>query len=292
MKTFNIKNDQLSVEVLKTGAELCSIKNLENNKEYIWQADPDIWSSHAPNLFPVIGKLKDGKYFYEGTEYEMPKHGFVRHNINIDLKNREDDYLRLILAHSEETMKLYPFKFYFEITYRLKGRSLEVTYKISNVDEKPMYFSVGGHPAFNAPLFEGETYEDYFLEFDQKMQLDTHLLNEEGLVSDKTKTILDNDNKIRLRKDLFNNDALIFKDIPSKKVELKSDKSGRILSVEYNDFKNLGIWAKPGAPYVCIEPWLGIADPEDTDQNLKTKEDIIELKAGEDYKAGFTITIE
>lgn len=292
MKTFNIKNDQLSVDVLKTGAELCSIKNLENNKEYIWQADPDIWSSHAPNLFPVIGKLKDGKYFYEGTEYEMPKHGFVRHNINIDLKNREEDYLRFILAHSEETMKLYPFKFYFEITYRLKGKRLEVAYKVSNVDEKPMYFSVGGHPAFNAPLFEGESYEDYFLEFDHKMQLDTHLLDEEGLVSKKTKTVLDNEKKIRLRKDLFENDALIFKDIPSKKVALKSDKSGEILSVDYNDFKNLGIWAKPGAPYVCIEPWLGIADPEDTDQNLKNKEDIIELKAGEDYKASFTITIE
>ncbi|MGB8375935.1 MAG: aldose 1-epimerase family protein [Salegentibacter sp.] len=290
MKTFSIQNQHLSVSVLKTGAELCSIKNLENNKEYIWQANPDIWSSHAPNLFPVIGMLKDGKYCYEGTEYEMPKHGFVRHNNNIDLKHRDENSLRFILAHSEETLELYPFKFYFEITFSLEGKSLKVSHKISNIDEKPMYFSLGGHPAFNAPLFEDETYDDYFLEFDQNMQLDTHLLNEDGLVSKKTETILDNDNKIRLRKDLFENDALIFKDIPSKKADLKSAKSGKILSVEYNDFKNLGLWAKPGAPYVCIEPWLGIADPEDTDQELKTKEGIIELRAREDFTASYTIS--
>lgn len=124
------------------------------------------------------------------------------------------------------------------------------------------------------------------------MDLLTHLLNEEGLISNQTEGVLDNENKIRLHKNLFDRDALIFKNFPSKKVALKSKKTSTVLTVEYPDFKNLGIWAKPGAPYVCIEPWLGIADVESTDQNLETKEGIEQLKPGEIFEAGYKIKIE
>ena len=154
-----------------------------------------------------------------------------------------------------------------------------------------MYFSVGGHPAFNAPLNEGESYEDYYLEFDRNLDLNTYLLNEEGLISSETRTVIRNDNKINLHRNLFDSDALIFKNIESKKVALKNKNSGTVLTVEYNDFKDLGIWAKPAAPYVCIEPWLGYADVEGTTQDLKTKEGIIELMPSETFDASYTITI-
>ncbi|UAB83913.1 aldose 1-epimerase family protein [Zunongwangia sp. SCSIO 43204] len=288
---YILKNDQLEIGIQHNGAELCSIKNLENNKEYMWQADPEIWGSHAPNLFPVIGALKGNQIKYEGKFYDMPRHGFIRHNENLEVKNQTETSITFSIKSNEELRKIYPFEFEFELSFTLKDKSVEVNHLVKNLDTKSIYFQIGGHPAFNAPLFEGETYEDYYLEFDQDLTLETYLLGESGLVSDNTKTIIENSDRIQLTKDLFNNDALIFKNITSKNVSLKSKNHGSILSVSYDDFKNLGVWAKPGAPYVCIEPWLGIADVEGTDQNFKTKEGIIELETGKDYSATYTITI-
>lgn len=291
-KLHHLKNEFLSVGIKSTGAELCSIKNAKKGTEYIWQADPEIWASHAPNLFPVIGLLKDGSYFYDGEKYEMPKHGFVRHNSNLKVTKKAEDMITFELKYSEESLQIYPFKFLFEISFSLLEKTLTVSHHVKNPDDKPLYFSLGGHPAFNAPLFEGEKYEDYYLQFDRKQDLNTQLLNEDKLVSNETSIVTRNDDKIKLHKALFDNDALIFKDIPSKKVSLKSKNSGAILTVKYDEFKNLGIWAKPAAPYVCIEPWLGIADVEGTNQDLKTKEGIIELMPSKEFNASYTITIE
>ena len=287
-----IKNDFISVGIKSTGAELCSMKSNTKGTEYIWQANPDVWASHAPNLFPVIGLLKEGVYFYAGKKYEMPKHGFVRHNENLQVTKKAEDCITFELKYSEESLEIYPFRFVFEITFSLLEKTLTVSHKVRNYDDKALYFSLGGHPAFNAPLYEGEVYEDYYLQFDQSMNLETHLLNEEKLVSDRTSVVTENDDKIHLHKSLFDNDALIFKDIASKEVSLRSEKSGTILTVNYDDFKNLGIWAKPAAPYACIEPWLGIADVEGTNQDLKTKEGIIKLMPSKEFDASYSITIE
>jgi galactose mutarotase-like enzyme len=155
-----------------------------------------------------------------------------------------------------------------------------------------MYFSVGGHPAFKCPVFENEDYEDYFLEFECSETSKTHLINmENGLISSLSIPLFNKSNNIPLTHDLFNDDALIFKDLKSKKVILKSKLYGNILSVSYYDFPFLGIWAKPNGNYVCIEPWLGIADNENTNQDLKTKEGILKLKAGNTFKASYTIEI-
>ncbi|CAM4026900.1 aldose 1-epimerase family protein [Gillisia limnaea] len=288
---YQIQNDFLSVGVLSKGAELCSIKNLQTDKEYIWQANPEIWNSHAPNLFPIIGALKNGEFHYNNRRYQLPKHGIVRNNSDIKLKEQKPDFLIFNLKYSDETLKNYPFKFNLEIKFELKEKTLRVSHKISNLDEKPMYFSVGGHPAFNAPLYERETYEDYYLEFDQNQDLNTNLLNKDGLISSETVAVIRDDNKIQLHRNLFDKDALIFKNIESKEVALKSKKSGTVLTVEYNDFKDLGIWAKPGAPYVCIEPWIGYADVEGTTQDLKTKEGIMELMPSKTFDASYVITI-
>lgn len=289
---IQIQNDVLSVGVQKKGAELCSIKDLETGTEYIWQADPQIWPSYAPNLFPVIGVLKDGEYYFEGEKFSLPKHGFVRHNNNVRLAHRDETGLTFELSYSEETLKNYPFKFRFQISFRLEAKTLQVSHKVSNLDEKPLYFSLGGHPAFNTPTGEGEEYEDYFLQFDQKQDLNSYVLNEDGLLTIKTRVIAEDNDKIGLHKNLFDDDALIFKNISSKKVSLNSRKSGTILTVAYDDFNNLGVWAKPGAPYVCIEPWLGIADNAETDQDIKTKEGIMELMPSQIFNASYSISIE
>lgn len=291
MKKHTIENDFLKITIKETGAELCSILNKENNMEYIWQANPDIWGSHAPNLFPIIGMLKGEKYTFESEEYEIPKHGFIRHNENIRLKERSENQLVFELVYSSETLKMYPFKFDFRIAFTLNKKSLEVNHHVINLDSRPIYFSLGGHPAFNILHFENEKIEDYSLEFDRKMDLETFILNEYGLVSSKTENVLNNENKIQLTENIFNKDALIFKNIKSKKVDLVSRKNGKILSVAYKGFKNLGIWAKPGAPFVCIEPWLGITDVEGTDQNFKNKEGIIKLDTKNEFTAEYTISI-
>ncbi len=173
----------------------------------------------------------------------------------------------------------------------LKGRALSIKHEVFNIDKQSIYFSIGGHPAFNAPLFPGENYEDYYLEFDQKMDLNSCVLTEEGLISSTTETLGKNEDKIQLRKDLFNSDALIFEDIHAKKVSLISKHTGKILSLSYSDFKNLGIWAKPNAPYVCIEPWLGIADLKETDQELINKKGINKLMPSHSFCATYSIEI-
>ena len=286
-----LENEMLSIGVKSIGAELCSIVNKLNAKEYMWQGNPDFWASHAPILFPIIGALKDDTYFFEGKEYHLPKHGFFRNSEAVVLKRQEKDHLVFSLKFSEDTLKAYPFKFEFEVSFTLKEKTLEIKHEVFNLDEEPIYFSVGGHPAFNAPIFPGETYEDYYLEFDQNMDLNTAVLSKDGLISNKYESALKNENKIQLRKDLFDNDALIFQDIPSKKVSLISEHSGKILTVAYSDFENLGIWAKPNAPYVCIEPWLGIADFEDTDQDLKNKKGINKLMPSQIFSATYKIVI-
>jgi galactose mutarotase-like enzyme len=287
----SLQNEKLSIGVKLIGAELCSIKKIKTGTEYIWQANPKIWDSHAPNLFPIIGALKNGEFFFKNKTYQLPKHGILRNNGNIELKEKNPDSLIFNLKYSEETLKNYPFKFNFEIMFQLKEKILTVSHKMVNLDDKAMYFSVGAHPAFNAPIYKGESYEDYYLEFDRNLDLNTWLLNEEGLISSQTRTILRDDNKIKLHGNLFDKDALIFKNIKSKKVALKSRKSGTVLFVEYNDFKDLGIWAKPAAPYVCIEPWLGYADVEGTTQDIKAKEGIMELMPSETFNASYSITI-
>ena len=286
-----LENELLSVGIKSIGAELCSIANKLTGIEHIWQGDPAFWASHAPILFPIIGALKDDTYFFEGKEYHLPKHGFFRNNEAVTLKKQEKDLLTFSLKYSENTLKVYPFKFEIEITFSLKEKSLEIKHQVFNLDTKEIYFSIGGHPAFNAPLFPGETYEDYYLEFDQNMELNTAVLSKDGLISGTSEAVLKNENKINLRKDLFDNDALIFQDIASKKISLKSKHTGNILSVEYQDFENLGLWAKPNAPYVCIEPWLGIADLQDTDQDLKNKKGINKLMPTQSFSATYTIEI-
>ncbi|MUP46186.1 aldose 1-epimerase family protein [Gramella sp. BOM4] len=292
LKKHSAENEYLKIEVQETGAELCSLVNKSSGIEHIWQANPDVWASHAPNLFPVIGVLKNGTYYFEGKEYSVPKHGFIRYNNHISLKEKSENRLVFELGYSQESLEIYPFKFCFRIAFTLNGKDLEISHQIINRDTKPIYYSVGGHPAFNIQLFKDEEIEDYFLEFDQRLDLETYLLNDEGLVSTKTKKVLENDHQIQLTRHIFDNDALIFKNIRSKKVNLVSAKNGKILSMEFKDFKNFGIWAKPGASYVCLEPWLGIADIEGTNQNLPDKEGIEVLEAGKKIEQTYHIKIE
>ena len=289
---FELSNATLKIKIKPKGAELCEIASVKNNRQFMWHADPNVWGSFAPNLFPIIGILKDGTYIYNGIKYNMPKHGFVRGNEDIKLIKKTKNSLSFSLTYNDVLLKIYPFKFEFIITYTLTDNTLDVRYTVKNLDNKSIYFSVGGHPAFKCPLYKDENYTDYNLVFETEETSKTHLLNtQNGLVKNTTKSIFNTKNSIQLKPDLFNNDALIFKDLKSRKIALVSDKHGEILNMTFKGFNYLGIWAKPNAPYVCIEPWLGIADSENTSQNLVEKEGIIKLPENETFSANYSVQI-
>ena len=289
---FELSNATLKIKIKPKGAELCEIASVKNNRQFMWHADPNVWGSFAPNLFPIIGILKDGTYIYNGKKYNMPKHGFVRGNEDIKLIKKTKNSLSFSLTYNDVLLKIYPFKFEFIITYTLTDKTLDVRYTVKNLDNTSIYFSVGGHPAFKCPLYKDENYTDYNLVFETEETSKTHLLNtQNGLVKNTTKSIFNTKNSIQLKPDLFNNDALIFKDLKSRKIALVSDKHGEILNMTFKDFNYLGIWAKPNAPYVCIEPWLGIADSENTSQNLVEKEGIIKLPENETFSANYSVQI-
>ncbi|MDA3894180.1 MAG: aldose 1-epimerase family protein [Salinivirgaceae bacterium] len=288
----SISNDYLHVSVLGKGTEISSIKSTKTGREYMWDANPEVWGSHAPVLFPAIGSFKNDKCTINGTAYKIPKHGFVRNNEAIVLKKRTSDRLNFQLDYSEQTLQIFPYKFQFNISFQLIGTKLLIAHRVENLDSKEMFFSLGAHPGFKCPVNEGEAYEDYYLEFEKEENATTTLLSENGLITDKTKQVLTDTRILPLHSELFSKDALIFKKLKSRKVSLKSHKSDQVLTLSYSDFSYLGIWAKPNAPFVCIEPWLGIADHENTDGDYLKKEGLISLAIGEVFKAQYSIEID
>lgn len=290
---YSIENEFLKVNINSKGAELSHIKSVNNKTEFMWQADPEVWGSHAPNLFPIIGSMKLDSYIYNNEVYPMTKHGFIRKNDNFVAEKTSENEMKFILISNDDLYKMFPFKFQIAISYTLQGNSLTVNHTVHNLDTKTMYFSLGGHPAFNCPLNSTEDYTDYVLEFEKPETSQSYLLNmATGLVTNKTKPAFTDSKVIQLRGDLFNEDALIFKDLKSRKVTLKHKEKGAVLSVSFKDFNFLGIWAKPNAPYVCIEPWLGIADNENTNRKIEEKEGILSLDSGLVFNAAYTIEID
>jgi len=289
---YTIKNKKFQVSVKKTGAELCSFKSLSKKIEYVWIAEPEVWSSHAPNLFPIIGCLKEDAFLYQGKEYTCPKHGFIRNNDNILLLNETENSLTFGLKYDKDTLKIYPFQYEFQIKYTLESNKLTVKHTIINHGNDVMLFSLGGHPGFNCPISDNELYTDYYLEFEKSETAPSWYVLENGLIGKETRSVFDKPNRINLHSKIFDKDALVFKNLNSSKVTLKSKKYGKVLSVEFKDFPYLGVWAKPNANFVCIEPWLGIADSIDSNRNFEDKEGVISLGRKSNFIASYSIIIE
>lgn len=287
---FTINNEHLTIVIQGTGAEISSIKDT-NSQEYIWQADPKIWGSHAPVLFPIIGALKNGSYRYNGKQYSVPKHGFIRYNENLTVLEHSKSELQLHYTYSKETLKAYPFKFEFIIGFVLKDKTLEVHHKVINHGDEQMLFSLGGHPAFKCPLTSEESYQDYLLKFEHHETSERHLIDQNGLQNGSSIPFFNNEDTMELAHSLFKDDALIFKDLKSRRVSLAHKTKGKVLSVAFEDFNYLGIWAKTDGDFICIEPWLGITDHADNSGDFSQKEGILTLEAGKTFNACFTIEI-
>jgi len=287
-----IENELFNIAISAVGAEISSFKSKKSGIEYMWQADPSIWGSHAPVLFPIVGGLRDNKFEYQGQYYPLNRHGFVRRNKNLKVVAHSSTNLSLQLRANDETKKLYPFAFIFSIHFSLEKNKLIIKHDVENTDQRDIYFSLGAHPAFNCPIHKQESYNDYYLEFQETESLRTWYLNELGLIEQEGKTILKQSRILPLNKHLFDQDALIFKTLKSRKISLCSQKSPQKIIIRYADFTSLGIWAKPAAPFICIEPWIGYADAANSNYRIQDKEGIIKLKPHRIFTTSYSIEVQ
>ncbi len=287
---ITLETDALRVSIRPKGAELTSIFDKKNKLEHLWQADAGVWGWHAPHLFPVVGACLNDQIVVENQPYPMQRHGFARHS-EFELRESSATSAAFSLSFSEKTLAVFPYRFELQVAYALEEASLRLSYRVLNQDAKPVFFAIGAHPAFNVPFFPGEAYSDYFLELEREEELTTRLLDPSGLFSGAAEPVPTEGRRLHLTEHLFDRDALVFKNHASRRVSLGSTRHGRRVTVDFPDFNFLGLWAKPGAPFVCIEPWLGCADTEHNPLPFEQREGIQRVEVGERFEAGFTISV-
>jgi galactose mutarotase-like enzyme len=281
--TTILKNSNLTAEIKHFGAELCSLKNNEN-KEYIWEGNVNFWGKHSPILFPIVGTLKSNSYQYNVNEYHLSRHGFAR-DMEFELVEKRENSAIFSIQSSEETLKAYPFAFELQLIYTLDENSLRIEYKVINKGKSQMPFSIGAHPAFALP----GNFENYSMKFEKEEPLEYYLL-ENDLISNKTKKLEVQNNRIPLTYQLFENDALIFKTLESNSLTILENENP-VLRVNFKDFPSLGIWTKMNAPFLCIEPWFGYSDTNENAGNLFEKEGIQILNGNKIFHSEFSIEV-
>jgi len=285
---YHISSGTLTAGIHILGAELQSITN-KDGLEYLWQADARVWPRHAPVLFPIVGRLKENRFLYEGRSYELGQHGFAR-DLPFALAEQGPDFIVFELQASPETQKSYPFDFVFRIAYRIEHNRLTCTYTVLNPSQQPLLFSVGAHPGFNCPLLPGESFEDYYLEFETEELYCTELDN--GLRSQARQRLpLGSDKKLDLKSSLFDKDALVFEEGQINRVSLCSSRSAHKITLESKGWPYFGIWTKKDCRnFLCLEPWYGIADRGDTSGELLQKEGIMPLEPGREFSCSYSVT--
>jgi galactose mutarotase-like enzyme len=286
---YEIKNEYIKAKIKSFGAELNSLQKIDDSLEYIWQGDKEFWSRHSPILFPIVGRLKNDSYFYKNQKYNMSQHGFARDK-EFEIVEKKDDFIEFKLSSDEKTLKIYPFSFELYLSYKLERNSLIVSYKVINKSDEKMLFSIGAHPAFNWSLEKDLKKEDYFLEFEINNSK-RYFLNELGLVFDSIDLKFE-DKKLFLNEELFKNDALVFNDLNIKNLTFKNIRNENFIKLNFENFAYLGIWSKPsGSPFLCIEPWFGVADEENASQNFEDKKGIINLQKDEIFSCFYSVEI-
>ena len=289
---FTLENEQCRVQVKARGAELSSFVRLDlaGGLEYIWPADPAYWNRHAPVLFPIVGRLPNNGYQHEGHEYKMGQHGFARDQ-DFALLRQSEFELVFELRSNDASRAVYPFDFALRISYRLAGTTLTVGWEVENTGAAGLLFSIGAHPAFRCPLLPGEAFEDYDFVFDHPVTLERYLL-QNGLLSGETELLLEQQAVLPLRYELFAQDALVFKHFDFTHLTLRSRRSGHGVRVRFDGFPYLGLWTKgPGASFVCIEPWQGIASSVSDTGELAEKEGLLRLEAGQEFVTSYSISV-
>lgn len=287
---YQIKNDELQVEINSLGAELWSIRD-RAGKEYLWQGEESTWKNRATNLFPFCGRMTGGVYTYQGQSYSMEIHGFAK-GMDFAAVEQKPDGLTLAIEDNSKTYAAYPFRFRFLVRYELSGQTIKYSYIVENKDEKTMYFAVGGHPGFQVPVEKGLSFEDYEVCF-AKAEVNQILLSPEYFMT-KEKVICPavKNGRMALRHDLFDRDALILSEM-GQEIFIQSEKAAAKIRVAFPDMTYLAVWHRPHteAGFVCIEPWSSLPAEQGVVEDLEKKADLIALAADKVYENHWEIEI-
>jgi len=283
-----IGHRDLTARINPLGAELWSLTDAQG-REYMTDADPKFWTGHAPVLFPIVGELKGGTYSLDGTEYPQSRHGFARRS-QFELVEHREYVARFRLTDSDETRAVYPFAFVLELTFRITGMELELEASVRNPGDAPLPFSFGFHPAFAWPLPDGGEKLAHQIIFACDEPLDIRRLDANGLVAhDAISPIVGN--RLSLRPELFEDDAMILDELHSRRLRYESQSGTPRLEIAFPDTPYLGIWQKPGAHYICIEPWQGLADEDDFTGDFREKRGIVNLPPGQVHTMRVDVTV-
>jgi galactose mutarotase-like enzyme len=283
-----LQNEYVQAQFSSKGAELQNFKNNETGYEYLWSGNPQYWGKFSPVLFPIVGGLKDNSYYFNDKKYNLPRHGFARDR-EFKIDQHSESEVHFSLSHDEETLKVFPFAFNLALQYKIDGTQLSCAYQITNPGDQTLFFSVGAHPAFAVHTDEELSYGDYFLTFNKDTQLVYHKIGND-LITDETETIKLKNQMLPLRHSLFYEDALVIKTLKSNRISLRNHKNERGLHFDFSGFPFFGIWAAKDADFVCLEPWCGIADGTRHDQNLSSKEGVIQLDSGLKWERSWSVT--
>jgi galactose mutarotase-like enzyme len=280
----SLKNNDITVDISPKGAELQSIRDASKT-EYLWNGDKTYWAGRAPLLFPICGGLKDNTYRLSGQKYTLQKHGYARFS-TFETERQTADTVTFLLRSDEESRITYPYDYELRVTYKLKGYSVEVGYTVTNLSCTDMYFSIGAHEGYACP----EGIENYDILFPQNETLNSYMLDG-NLLEHHSAPVLHESDMLKLKYDFFAVDALVFKELKSRSATLRNHLTGRGVRVDFDGFDYFLLWTKPGAPYICIEPWCGIQDSVDTDQEFVKKEGIQRIEREKSFRRTHTITI-
>ncbi|MEX0380794.1 aldose 1-epimerase family protein [Leuconostoc sp. MS02] len=288
---IKLENKNLKVMINEEGAELTSVWHKQAELEYIWIGDPKYWGRHASNLFPIVGRLRGDQYKVAGETYFMNQHGFARNTV-FDVVEHNDNHALFRIHDTQSTMRVYPFKFQLDIRYDLTDdNELKIAYIVNNTDtEESLFFSVGGHPAFNLPL-DGGKFSDYYVSIEPEKLYDRVRLT--GPYSNPNVPTPFNANiPLRLRQEDYHDDAIILKlDRQKTSFLLARLANQHGLRMTLDNAQFLGIWTPAGkeAPFIALEPWWGIADTVDSTGNFKEKFGVNVLAAGDTFNGTYSL---
>lgn len=281
-----LENEILRAAIAPKGAELQSLVNTTTGIEHMWSGDAAYWGKFSPVLFPIVGGLKNETYYVNDTAYQLPRHGFARDKTFTAEKISATEAV-FTLTQDEQTLTVYPFQFLLTLRYRLHGATLSCTYEVYNPAKDELLFSVGAHPAFAVPFAKDTVYTDYYLQFNAAEKLQRWKL-ENGLIAAPEPLPLTG-NTLPLHASLFYEDAIVLKHMQTNQLTLGSTKHNHGIHFKFADFPFFGIWAAKDAPFVCLEPWCGIADSVTHDQQLKNKEGINVLAANARWQRSWSV---
>lgn len=283
---IEIGSARLRASVNPRGAELSSLRD-PDGRELMTDADPAYWTGHAPILFPIVGRLNGDELRVDGEAYPMKQHGFAR-RLPFDLCHQSEREVVFRLVDSLATLEQYPFPFLLEVGFAIDGATLAMTARIGNIGDEAMPASFGWHPAFAWPLPYGAAREAHRITFAEAEPAMLKALDD-GLIAGARPTPVVG-NTLVLTDALFEQDALVWDPVQSRRLRYGAD-TGPRLDIEFPDTPRLGIWTRPGAQFVCIEPWHGIADPVGYEGDFRDKPGVFEIAPGEHWACEMRVTL-